>query len=359
MPLGLGLIFAYNEANWKRWRLPMLKVTVRNHNLLFGDGFALNFQRTLRIPDDGKTYPLPPGLGLFPVEKVSDYADRVPEHWRAHGGVFIPMYQREALWISFQARHWRPNAVKVAIGKVNALSGKAWEQRLLKDEDDYLVCPPQPWLDGINAGDGFIKQFVAMPLGMGYSVEAQVTGKEEHGGIQIIVYEPKPGRFPDQPPEMTRGVYHAASVTMAGMALPAAPAAAGGAEMGLGAGGRMKQKIYPDPHGIDTWDPDNYGRVFVHIVNSLMYREITGKEPPATPITAKTYAQYHYPWFDLYDEALGDIPAPEALKNVQSIQEMDTKQGFMPQQDDDSVNVPEDQIIKYKLQTDEIEDGEW
>ena len=24
---------------------------------------AIDFQRTLRIPDDGKTYPLPPGLG--------------------------------------------------------------------------------------------------------------------------------------------------------------------------------------------------------------------------------------------------------------------------------------------------------
>lgn len=339
----------------------MLQVTTHNHQLYFGDHFSITFQRTLRIPDDGNTYPLPPGLGMFPVLKVSDYADRVPEHWREHGGVFIPMYQREAMWLRFNSiRNWKPNALKIAIGKVNAVSGEPWDQHLTTDKEDYMVCPPQPWLDGINAGDGFIKQFVAMPLGMGYTVEAQVTGKEEHGGVQIIVYEPKPGKFPDQPPRYTdTGVLRSASVMSAArMPPPPAPAMAG-AEMGLGAGGKMKQKIYPDPHGIDAWDQDNYGRVFVHIVNSMMYREITGKEAPATPITAKTYAQHNYPWFDLYDESMSDIQAPEAFKNVKSVKEMDAEKGFKPQQDDDSVDVPEENIIKYKLNPDEVEDGDW
>ena len=64
-----------------------------------------------------------------------------------------------------------------------------------------MVCPPQPWLDGINAGENYIRQFVAMPLGEGYAVEGQITGDEVWGGIQISVFEPKPGRFPDVPPE--------------------------------------------------------------------------------------------------------------------------------------------------------------
>ncbi|MEP7292304.1 MAG: hypothetical protein ABI835_11000, partial [Chloroflexota bacterium] len=63
----------------------MLKVTVKHDQLVFGDGFSLNFQRTLRIPDDGKTYPLPPGLGNFPVRKVADYKERVPAEWVEHG----------------------------------------------------------------------------------------------------------------------------------------------------------------------------------------------------------------------------------------------------------------------------------
>ena len=30
-----------------------------------------------------------------------------------------------------------------------------------------------------------------------------------------------------------------------------------GAAMGLGAGGELRQKVYPDPYGVRTWDPDN------------------------------------------------------------------------------------------------------
>ena len=334
----------------------MLEVTTKRDTLLFGDGFTLNFQRTLRIPDDGGTYPLPPGLGTFPICRVEDYKAHVPGAWLEHGGVFIPMYQREALWISFIARYWKPNAVKVAVGKVNAVSGKPWNQKLSAAENDYLVCPPQPWLDGINAGDGYIRQFVAMPLGMGYTVEAQVTGEEKFGGIQIIVYEPNPGRFPDQPPEV-RMAYRQAPTAELGM-LPTVPAAA--AEMGLAAGGRMKQKIYPDPHGLATWDENNFGRVYVHIVNSMMYREITGKEPPPTPVTAKTYSQYGFPWFDLYDDKMGDIAAPENLKKVKTVKEMDQEKGFTAQQDDTPIDVPPDKIIKYHVDSDEeVSDGNW
>ena len=38
----------------------------------------IDFQRTLRIPDDGDTYPLPPGLGRFPLRHVDDHAANVP-----------------------------------------------------------------------------------------------------------------------------------------------------------------------------------------------------------------------------------------------------------------------------------------
>lgn len=316
----------------------MLKIKVKHDTLFFGKSFALNFQRTLRIPDDGKTYPLPPGLGAFPVCQVKDYEARVPGNWLEYGGVFIPMYQREALWISFQYRSWKPNAVKVAVGQVNAVSGQPWSQELAPGEDDYMVCPPQPWLDGINAGEGYIRQFVAMPLGRGYTVEAQVTGEERFGGIQIIVYEPKPGRFPDRAPIGRNDMW--------GLGMASGITRSAKAEMGLAAGGKMKQKIYPDPHGIETWDQENYGRAYVHIVNSAMYREITGQEPPPTPVSAKAYAQYNLPWFDLYDESLDDISAPKILEKVKSVKELDEEKGLAPQQDDDTVDIPLHKIVK-------------
>ncbi|WP_461570513.1 hypothetical protein [Thermincola ferriacetica] len=329
----------------------MLKVRVRNNSLQIGKHFSVDFQRTLRIPDDGNTYPLPPGLGQFPIFRVEDYKDKVPATWREHGGVFIPMYQREALWLNFRGAYWRPNAVKIAVGKINAISGKEWDQELKDEEQDYIVCPDQPWLDGINAGDGYIRQFVAMPLGMGYTVEGRVTGREEFGGIQIIVYDPKPEIFPDEQPD-----YRMDHLMLCESAVMS-PSCCG--EMGLAAGGKMKQSVYPDEYGIETWDQANYGRVYVHIVNSMMFRDITGLEPPPTPISAKTYTEYGLPWFDLLDEGKGDVAASDILSKVKSVKEMDKEKGSAPQQDDTSVEIPENQIKKIKLDPESVIDGKW
>jgi hypothetical protein len=313
----------------------------RSDALQLAPRLHVSFQRTLRIPDDGKTYPLPPGLGEFPIRRVADYAARVPAQWREAGGVFIPMYQREAMWIYFDGAYWRPNAVKVGVGGICAVSGKPWDTTLRADPQDYLVVPDQPWLDGINAGEGFIRQFVAMPLGGGYTVEAQLTGREDTGGLQLVSFEPKPGRFPSRPPtsrsRFSRGFALGDGLVMA--------CEMGGAEMGLGAGGRMRQSIYPDAYGIDTWDTTSQRSVRVHIANSMMWREITGEEPPATPVSARTYTDCGLPWFEIYDEHLGDLAPPAELAGVKSIKQMDAEKSSKPQQDDSSVPVAESQVI--------------
>ncbi|MFV1988935.1 MAG: hypothetical protein ACC682_16815, partial [Gemmatimonadota bacterium] len=156
--------------------------------------FSINFQRTLRIPDDGKTYSLPPGLGSFPLRHVDDSSGDVPEPWLAHGGVMLPMYQSEALWVNFSrgtADFAYPFAVKVATGKINAVTGDEWQNGLHAKPQDYVVVPEQPWLDGYCVEKGLIRQFVAMPLGAGYTAEEQITGEAEHGGIQVIAYPMK------------------------------------------------------------------------------------------------------------------------------------------------------------------------
>jgi len=312
----------------------MLEVTVHDNRIYVGERFSVSFQRTLRIPEDSNVYPLPPGLGAFPIHSVTDYWDPVPLAWRSQNSYFISMYQREALWLGFDGAMWKPNAVKIAIGKVNAISGQAWDEALHTQPQNYIVCPDQPWLDGINSGESVIRQFVAMPLGSGVTVEAQVSGAEEFGGIQILVYEPQPGRFPDQsPPDLSpdaRGV---------ALSLPM------GAEMGLGAGGKMNQKIYPDPYGVDSWDLANFGLISVYIMNSEQYREFTDLEPPATPITAEAYTQYGFPWFALYDEEQGDVPATETLSRVKTIREQESEQDII-EGENEVIELNESQIIK-------------
>ncbi len=178
------------------------QVSVHDDQLMFGDTLAISFQKTLRIPDDGNVYPLPPSLGGFPICKIEDYSNKVPKKWLNKGGFFIPMYQREALWLSFNVQTDVPFALKIGAGKINAISGQSWRVKLdpenlipyekstsieESDEDDYecdyLVVPEQLWLDGFNIGSGVIRQFVAMPLGMGYTVEGQLTGEEHFGGM--------------------------------------------------------------------------------------------------------------------------------------------------------------------------------
>lgn len=56
-----------------------------------------------------------------------------------------------------------------------------------KSIQDYVVTPRQLWLDGIAVSPGVVRQFIAMPMGEGYSVEAQLTGEEVVGGLQFEI----------------------------------------------------------------------------------------------------------------------------------------------------------------------------
>ena len=190
----------------------------------------IGFQRTLRIPDDNRSYPLPPGLGEFPLYRVDDYPDNLPATWEEHGGVFLPMYQTEAMWINFRADY--PMAIKIAAGKINAVTGEAWTDELTNTPQDYLVVPGQPWLDGFCVEKGLIRQFVAMPLGEGYTAEEQLTGEAEHGGLQIAVYP------------MQASIYEESQRARMGYLSNASLSDAPPREMGLAPGGLMRQVIY-------------------------------------------------------------------------------------------------------------------
>lgn len=273
----------------------------------------LDFQRTLRIPDDNRDYPLPPGLGCFPLAHVDDYRDRVPEAWVEHGGVFLPMYQAEALWIWFESPRGYPFAVKVAAGKINALTGESWRDELSRRPQDYLVVPDQPWLDGFCVAKGLIRQFVAMPLGEGYSVEEQLTGAAEHGGIQLLVHP------------MKAEVYRADPRRAAlGYKMPALEACF---DMGLAPGGLMRQEIYEDEYGFASWDRSVRSRCFVHIVNSLQYAAITGQAPPTEPPTAADYTAAGLPWFEYYDSDRKALAGAPRLAGVDSVAAKAIKSG--------------------------------
>ena len=99
------------------------------------------------------------------------------------------------MWIDFQTID--EFFIKVYVGGVNAISGEltaiSGNERFktkripISSAQDYIVTPAQSRLDGIvmergTLGErGKVRQFVAMPMGVGYTVDAQMSGKEITG----------------------------------------------------------------------------------------------------------------------------------------------------------------------------------
>ena len=281
----------------------------------------ITFQRTLRIPDDNRDYPLPPGLGAFPLRHVDDHLDTTPAAWGRHGGVFLPMYQAEAMWLNFNTAY--PMAIKVAAGKIDAVTGEPWTNDLSEQPQNYLAVPDQPWLDGFCVGKGLIRQFVAMPLGEGYTAEEQLTGEARHGGLQIVVYPMQAPRYLAWKEEQEREQETDFSLpSQMDSCVRSAPA-----DMGLAPGGLMRQEIYRDAYGFASWDRSARARCFVHILNSVQFLQVSGSAPPAMPPTARDYVEAGLPWFDYYGGDLTALDGARKLAGLDSVAATKVKKG--------------------------------
>lgn len=440
-------------------RLPL---SVQNDALHFGRHARISFHRTLRIPEDGRDYPLPAGFGSLPIVRVEDYAERVPEKWLEQGGFIIPLYQREALFLEFAGVKWHPTIAKVSVGRVNAISGKEHDLKIRPHRQDYVVIPDQRWLDGINSGDGTVNQFVAMPLGQGYTIEAQVSDEEKHGGFQLAIFDPRNGRFQDQDPkekeaaiaarnhralraeaEVAKETDFTASfpkekrqqffdladaMAKDGIATPEkvaafldelAPEGAGrkysqalwailaaaghvehdapewkkiydridkkpelwdgviksqaprtdgetpkargpgilcaaepkADEMGIAAGGRIKQQIHEDSYGAESWDEAIFRDVVIHIVNSEAYERITGLPVPPSPITADHYARHKIPWYSDYEEKVPSVAPAGIFKRILSIGQIDKNRGVASEEPLPKREINPEEIVRIRTPT--------
>ncbi|PND51690.1 MULTISPECIES: hypothetical protein [Rhodococcus] len=284
---------------------------------------AVSFHRTLRVPDDGNTYPLPPGLGRFPLRAVAGLDDaRIPDSWRSRGGLVMPMWQSEACWLGFESRY--PFLVKVAAGDVDALTGETWSPVPDFEREDYLEVPAQPWLDGFVVAQGRVRQFVAMPLGSGYGVEEQLRSGPAQGGIRIAAYPIRARRWEERAEFDARRPMHSF-----------APAAA----MGLGAGGSVEQGVATPVEPHDAWDLDHRSVVDVHLVTSEQWRTVTGEDPPTRPLAAADYTGRGFPWFELYDETVARQGA-QPLADVDTVADVGRRRGE-PLPGNETVTVPE------------------
>lgn len=310
-----------------------------------GASCSVDFQRTLRLPDDNREHYLPPGLGRFPLKHIDDYAAKVPGSWKAHGGIFLPMYQAEALWLNFHSDY--PFAVKVAAGKVNAITGGTWTNTLSLHPQDYLVIPDQPWLDGFCVSKGQIRQFVAMPLGDGYTAEEQLTGQAVHGGLQVLLIPMKREYFE----RLSRATLRNDLAVNYSMPPPRSMG------MGLAPGGLMRQEIFEDRYGLGAWETGAMSRCFVHILNSTQYLVVTGDVPPTTPPTAKQYTDAGLPWFEYYAADLTALEGAVKLAGLDSVAVTGIKKGQSPLPENELVGGEKVKVLQSKKPM--LRDGIW
>lgn len=318
---GLDRLLALDEGSIREAvRVAVGKVRTRDW-----PGCEIEFQRTLRLPDDGSIRYLPPGLGRFPVRHVDDFEAKVPPAWLERGGVMMPIYQAEALWIRFEAVY--PVAVKVGSGRINAVTGEPWSEGPQGNPQDYLVLPQQPWLDGFAVAPGVIRQFVAAPLGSGETVEEQIAGRGEFGGIQLQVWPMRADAYfrriarpalpssladllpdllgPEEPCLREENLCFSAAVQEP--------------SMGLGLGGRIQQEVYRDEFGPEAWDAGITSRCFVHLCNAPLWCAITGAPPPQPPLGIADYEAAGLPWFDHYRSDLAALEGSARLAGLRRI----------------------------------------
>jgi hypothetical protein len=276
---------------------------------------------------------------------------------------------------------------------------------------DYCVAPEQRWIDGFVTEGGIVRQFVAAALGQGFTAEEQITGKADHGGIQIEVFPMKAEvynrRFPPPPPpreEWTKGGIRPAGMRRAlrgaggmsaGSVRPTSYSGSGTSEpslsfsgseiseasgrigatmdsmdlslcrevdtdMGLAAGGSLEQQIFDDPYGLEDWDTEHGARVFVHLANSLVWKAITQQDPPHPPFTASDYSRRGYPWYDYYKDDLKQLGGTDKLAALKTLMQMGFQKGVQTVPENQPVAFKSDQILRLGDQRpDQVRSGTW
>lgn len=298
---------------------------------------SITLHRTLRVPDDDTTYGLPPGLGSFQLTAARSLEHR-PNYWSAED-VLLPMWQAEAAWFDFHSPTRYPFLVRMSVGGINAVTGQDFTDEIDFADEDYFEIPEQPWLDGCRVDDTTVRQFVAMPIGQGYTAAEQLTGTDD-ATLRIHVTPLRSEIWIERMVtrrSVARG-YDDGGPVLDFMAAPAASA------MGMGAGGSITQSIATPVEPHENWEAGARSEATLRIVNSADWTSITGRPPHHAPPTIAEYQDRGYPWFEWYDDSLAR-QGSSSLSDVKSIKTIGDEKGEKPLPDNESFTPPEPNVV--------------
>jgi hypothetical protein len=209
----------------------------------------------------------PHNLGALPLHRVSDYSQVLPATWDKEAGIFVPLLPDEALWLGFSGTSERPNAVRIYLDDINAVTGKPSPPDFHPSMQDYLVCPPQLHWDGARTG-GTVEPFAAPLLTRNPGIFKT---------LRVMVYEPLPGISFRKRELPARGIpvpLQSASRDSASQEFPA---------------------VIADPYGRETWDERSGRTLCVQFVEPVLYASVTGKAAPQPADRKAVFTRYRLP----------------------------------------------------------------
>lgn len=90
-------------------------------------------------------------------------------------------------------------------------------------------------------------------------------------------------------------------------------------EMGIAAGGLIKQYIQRDTYPPDSWDTRSTTAFNVQVLNAVVFQRVTGIAAPKCPLDAKAYKALGYPFFDIPEDTstiAGDFGDLKSLREL-------------------------------------------
>ncbi len=310
LPTNSGTIYEASNAGVK---FDTRRITVGNA--------IISPMRTVRLPLDpranGKPWDLPAGIEPFAIRNSSSLRNGSAA-LKAGTDVVIPAYGNEAAYFGFSTVGGRPVLIKMYVGGVNTITGKVTDKPNLTIDpahQDYFVIggnansSSQPWSDGIRVNQDTVRQFI-FTADAKQSVEAQVRGQSVVGGMQIIAIPMNEAYY--------RDVYAPKFAVSANRGLHTRGMSA---DMEIGAGAEIEQKVYSDAitgksDPAKIWDISRATVAQIQFVPAALWPALTGEKMPTAPLTPAQYANAGIPFFKLPDADEKAVAGASPLSNV-------------------------------------------
>jgi len=315
--------------------------------------FTVTLMKTIRVSNDSQTHHLPPAGGSF-------------QFFMHHHSQIVPMSDKEAMWFSFSSSFdSTPVAVKILAGGINTITGEkeTGDARsvLINNEpngygQNYMIVPGQPWLSGFKTKDNKVRQFIAVTLGKGLSVEEKLE-KTQTGGIQFIVFPIKQETLQklDKKYILPRSTWQEGPFGLENddglveccLMLEDLNEKSETLEvMGLGAGGEIAQEIIASPFVADDFDPAKAKYIELQLVNDKQFCELNRLPAPPRQPTEAEYTNAGGLWFDYLTKETTVATHPDSRLLALDTPKIDSiSQLSALDQKSQGPEVPEDQLI--------------